>query len=64
MMSEDKPETTIPDKITLWQGRPIEECSKDQLIAVVSILGRELSCERERHKSTIDFMSYCAKATS
>jgi hypothetical protein len=40
---EGGPEITAPCGVNLWQGKPLEECSKESLIAAVGILHRTLN---------------------
>ncbi len=36
------------DNVTLWQGRPLDEYTKPELIRIVEQLGRMLTSEYER----------------
>jgi hypothetical protein len=47
-MTDDLP------KIAFWMGKPVTDYSKDQLVEIVAVLGRQLEHERKRHRIMFD----------
>jgi hypothetical protein len=48
----ERPEITSSAGVILWQGKPLEKCSKASLIAAVGILHRTLNAVRILHTNT------------
>jgi hypothetical protein len=47
--------------IALWMGKPLTYYTKEELIEIVTTLGREVESERARHKATLDVWSSMRK---
>jgi hypothetical protein len=47
--------------ISLWMGKPLIYYTKEELIEIVTTLGREVESERARHKATLDVWSSMRK---
>jgi len=43
--------------ISYWMGKPVTDYTKEELVEIVTILGREVKAERDRHKGTLDLWS-------
>jgi hypothetical protein len=40
--------------ISYWMGKPVTDYTKEELVEIVTILGREVQAERNRHMATLD----------
>lgn len=47
--------------VAFWQGKPLHDYSKEELIQIATVLGRELDSERNRHMGTLDLFSQSIK---
>ena len=54
--------TTIPRRIALWKGRPIDELSREELIEALNTMGNLYEQEREQHMRSVRFLTDCVKA--
>ena len=42
-------------------GRPVTDYNKEELVEIVTLLGREVETERNRHMATLDIFSLTRK---
>jgi len=47
--------------ISYWMGKPVTDYTKEELVEIVTILGREVKAEHDRHKGTLDLWSLARK---
>jgi hypothetical protein len=47
----------MDDMISLWRGKPLTYYTKEELIEIVTTLGRQVESERASHKATLDIWS-------
>ena len=49
-------------KVVTWMGRPVDELSRDELLAAVREAMRELEDERRAHRQTLTVWAACREA--
>ena len=45
-------------QVAFFNGRRLTDCTKEELIEIVTLIGTQLNDERKRHMSTLDLFSF------